>query len=152
MPFDEQAGVLIQLNLTRAPSVQRRSYSEFNFSLTNLSCFSKNPCVPHQFGDRVAGILSRLSSRPCCTGWRLGLVYPLFSFETTPKFLVMLFKLSSIISTDKINFNEISEKLYFKNKMWVSEKLSMMFINISKYDSFVVSDYFKWSLIKRRNF
>jgi hypothetical protein len=108
--------------------------------------------VRHQFGDRVAGIQSCLPSRHCGTSWRLGLVYPLFSSKTTPKLSGMLFKLSLDISTDKFKFSEISEKLYFENKIWVSEKFSMMFLNISKYDSDIILDYFKWFLIKRRNF
>jgi hypothetical protein len=55
-------------------------------------------------------------------------------------------RLSSIIST------EIWEKLNFENKIWVSEKFSMMFLNVSNYDSYVISDYSKWFLIKWRNF
>jgi hypothetical protein len=107
--------------------------------------------VPHQFGDRVAGFQCCLSSRPSGTGWRLELVDSLFNSKTTPKLQEHLFKLSSVISTDKFNFSEISEKLFFENKIWVSEKFSVMFLNISIYNSYIISSYFKWFLIKWRN-
>jgi hypothetical protein len=108
--------------------------------------------VPHQFGDRVAGIQSCLSSRPCGTGLRLGLVNPLFRSKTTPKHSGTLFELSSVNLTDNFNLIRKTEKLYFGNKLWVSENYVIV-VSIDLIYS--LNSFYNYSIRlseKRRNF
>jgi hypothetical protein len=108
--------------------------------------------VPYQIRDRVTESLSCGFSRPCGTGWRLGLVYPLFRSKTTPKHSGTLFELSLDILTDNFNFIQETEKLYFENKIWVSENYVIVASINSIYNLNMFYDYFNQLSEKRRNF